>query len=122
MKKNAFWIGIIGAVVLLSAAAMLLIHGFQKTGDAALIYQDGQLIHTLPLDQDQTITIQAANGGYNVVEVKEGTVRVSEASCPDQICVKRGATTETADPIVCLPNKLVVRVTSSDSNLDGVSQ
>ena len=123
MKKNKFWIGIIGAIVLMSVAAMIVLHVMQKSGDEALVYQDGKLIYTLPLNQDRTITIYAPNGGYNVVEVKDGTVRVSEASCPDQICVKHGPTTKTADPIVCLPNKLVVQIVSSrDSDLDGVTR
>ena len=47
-----------------------------------------------------------------------------EASCPDQICVRHGPTDQTADPIVCLPNKLVVRVLPPEGEadqLDGVS-
>ena len=37
-------------------------------------------------------------------------VFMEEASCPDQICVRKGPTNQTADPIVCLPNSLVVEV------------
>ena len=57
-------------------------------------------------------------------EIKDGQVSVTEASCPDKVCVNHGPTDQTADPIVCLPNKLVVRVLApgDDPNqLDGVS-
>ena len=58
------------------------------------------------------------------MEIKDGKVSVTEASCPDKVCVNHGSTDQTADPIVCLPNKLVVRVLApgDDPNqLDGVS-
>ena len=64
------------------------------------------------------------NGGYNIVVISGGTVRVSEASCPDQVCVRKGATDQTNDPIACLPNKLVVQVVGGgeqNNQLDGVS-
>lgn len=58
-----------------------------------------------------------------MVVIQDGTVRVSEADCPDQICVRKGATNQTADPIACLPNGLIVEVIAGEdtSQLDGVS-
>lgn len=124
MKSNRFWLLLIGATVLLSLGAMLIIALLQEEGDRVLIYQDGELIHTLPLDQDQSLRIEGAHGLYNMVTIKDGEVLVSEASCPDQVCVRHGPTHDTADPIVCLPNKLVVQVIRGDEAdpLDKVTQ
>ena len=63
------------------------------------------------------------NGGRNVVVIENGMVFVSEANCPDQICVKHKPLNQTADPIVCLPNSLVVKVITNETEnqLDGVS-
>jgi hypothetical protein len=123
MKQNRVWLFVIGAIAVLSLASLILIHFLKQTGDKVEIYQDGALIHSLPLNQDKTIRIPSENGGYNVVTIKQGEVWVSEASCPDQVCVRHGPTCETKDPIVCLPNKLVVQVTHTDREpLDGVTQ
>ena len=45
-----------------------------------------------------------------MVTIQDGMVFMEEANCPDQICVREGPTNQTADPIVCLPNRLVVEV------------
>ena len=58
------------------------------------------------------------------VEIKDGKVAVTEADCPDKICVRHGPTDQTADPIVCLPHTLVVQVLAPAGGteaLDGVS-
>ncbi len=47
--------------------------------------------------------------GYNVLEVQaSGKVRVTEASCPDQLDVQIGFISRPNQMIVCLPNRLVV--------------
>lgn len=123
MKQNRVWFLIIGAIALLSLVALFFLHFLKQDGDMVEIYQDSVLIYSLPLDEDQTIRIPSENGGYNVVTIEQGKVWVSEASCSDQVCVRHGPTCETKDPIVCLPNKLVVQVSSSDKEpLDAVTQ
>lgn len=124
MKSNRFWLLLIGALVLVSLGAMLVVTLLQQEGDRVLIYQHGELIHTLPLDQDQSLRIEGAHGLYNLVTIQDGEVWVSEASCPDQVCVRHGPTHDTADPIVCLPNELVVQVIRGDEDdpLDKVTQ
>ena len=47
---------------------------------------------------------------YNVVTIKGGEVSVTEASCKNQVCVKHGSISHTGETIVCLPNRLVVRI------------
>jgi hypothetical protein len=87
------------------------------------ITQNGTVVGTYPLDQDTTLRVDSDNGGYNLVVIENHTVRVAEASCPDQVCVRHGATDQTADPIACLPNGLVVEVVANPqtSQLDGVT-
>lgn len=123
MKKNTLWVCLIGGLALLCLIALLFIQFFKQDGVQVCIYQNGILLETLPLDQDCTRTFTAPNGGYNTVVIQNGTVQVTKASCSDQVCVRHGPTHETADPIVCLPNQLVVQVISDKEDaLDGVSQ
>ncbi len=51
------------------------------------------------------------NGGENTLEIKDGTVRVIEATCPDKICIeqgRRGIGCKNPAPITCLPNRMTV--------------
>jgi len=101
---------------------MLFLSMSQKQGDRVELYQNGVLLETLPLNKDVERNIVSDHGGYNVVRIQDGQVSVTEASCPDQVCVRHGPTKQTADPIVCLPNRLEVKVIyERDGGLDGVT-
>lgn len=47
---------------------------------------------------------------YNIVEIKNGSVSVSEASCKNQVCVRHGSISRAGESIVCLPNRLVITI------------
>lgn len=123
-KSTRFWLVILGVLLLAAAAGGIALHAHRQTGVLVEVSQGGEVVDTLPLDRDLTRRYETAAGGYNLVEIRGGVVSVTEASCPDQICVRHGPTDRTADPIVCLPNKLVVRVLPPEGGsgqLDGVS-
>ena len=54
------------------------------------------------------------HGDYNLIEIDGDRVRIKEADCDDQICVRRGWATKNGETIVCLPHKLVIEVRSTD--------
>lgn len=122
-KPLKFWLIPLVLVVLVCVGLLLFQMLHRQTGALVRITQDGQVVGEYPLDQPQTLRFENDHGGYNVVVIADGSVRVSEASCPDQICVHRGPTNQTADPIACLPNGLIVEVIGGDgtSQLDGVT-
>ena len=45
---------------------------------------------------------------------------MSEADCPDRLCVKQGEITNGIYPIVCLPHRLTVRIVEN-SGIDAVT-
>lgn len=101
----------------LLAAAGIIVFVLMRTSAVkdpiAEIYQDGELIRSLPLSEDCELTITCAEG-YNTVTVKDGAVMISSADCPDKICVRTGAISGGAVPIVCLPHRLEIRVVGAD--------
>ncbi len=109
--NNKFWILLIAIILILSAAAAGYIYTHKTPGRFAEITQDSVLVRTVDLKQDAEFTIESPNGGYNRILVKNGAVSVVEASCPDKVCIHQGAISDRAQPIVCLPNKLVIKVT-----------
>lgn len=108
--KTRTWILIFASILLLSALACVLLF---RGGGAAIaeIWVDGVLRETVDLRIDRSFTVESERGS-NTVEVRDGTIRVTEASCPDHICISRGACDGGA-PIICLPNRLVIRFTGS---------
>ena len=123
-RSNRFWLVILGVLLLAAVIGLVFVRSHRETGATVQVLQGGEVTDTLSLEKNVTRRYESGNGGYNIVEVRKGKVSVTEASCPDKVCVNHGPTDQTADPIVCLPNKLVVRVLApgDDPNqLDGVS-
>lgn len=124
MLKTRTWLLLFGAV-LMAALAALLLQPKEETG-TALIYSNGVCIHTIDLanvSEPCTISVVGENG-TNIVSVERGRICVSMADCPDQICVQQGWRSGGLSPIVCLPNKLMIRFepTLDETGVDGVVQ
>ena len=68
---------------------------------------DGNDVATYPLNKNATYTL---NGGTNILTIKDGFAYLSDANCPDHLCVKQGKISKTGQVITCLPNKLTVSV------------
>ncbi len=86
-----------------------------------VIELNGKPEYTYPLNIDRTFSVTGPIGRA-VIEIKGGRVRVAEAPCPNQICVKEGWISRGA--IICVPNRLVVLVGGGkrpDRDLDAVS-
>lgn len=86
------------------------------------ILQDGSLIQRIDLSQarDQNIDVEY-EGRSNRITIENGRIRVSQADCPDHICVDRGWL-DSSIPIVCLPNRLVIQYTDQGANIDALAQ
>jgi hypothetical protein len=124
---------LITVIVLAIGAAGYLIYGYSSggadTGQAqpmeADIYIGSELIDTLSLDTDRDLEVERGDA-YNLVRVGDGVIRVAEANCPDKTCVHTGAKGRAGEMIVCLPNRLQIKIRGGDgkeneSGVDAVS-
>ncbi len=105
------------AVILLAAgiaSSVFLIYG-GSAGAAVQISVEGAVYGTYDLYEDQVITVEA-KGHINVVEIKDGEVSITDADCPDKLCIKQGWISSTSQSIVCLPNKVVIELTGPAAN------
>lgn len=77
------------------------------------IVQDGEIIQKIALTDtvEETVTIEGAV--TNVIEVTARGVRFAESDCPDQVCVRSGLLTRAGQSAVCLPNRVIVRLTGA---------
>ena len=105
--KTKHFVMIFAAVLALCIGLSLWFLLPSEGASAVEIWSDGVLFDTWSFDVNQSITV-AYEDGYNVVTVKNGKVAVTEATCPDHYCVKRGYCDGGAQ-IVCLPHRLVLK-------------
>lgn len=87
----------------------------------AEVLRDSEMLFCfdLSLEEDRTLRLDYGDS-YNLIEIADGKIRVKEAGCKDNTCVKMGWL-ESA-PIVCLPNHLVIRFSSGQGEIDAVAQ
>ena len=108
------------ALVALLALSVALCFMPDRTGneDAVIqIFQDGKLIREIPLDEDTSLEI---DGDYsNIILVQDQRVSISDSDCPGQDCMHSGWISEAGRSIVCLPNRVEVRIAGS-SDIDFV--
>lgn len=106
--KTRTWILIFAVILAVCAAASFALLTPGEASTQAEITRQGSVIKTVDLRIDQSFTIESENGGYNVISVRDGKIGVTEASCPDHYCMKRGFCNSGTE-IVCLPNKISIR-------------
>ena len=113
MLKTKTWIWIIALALLVFGLLSWRTLTAKKSGSVVEIVQDGVVLREIDLSavtQAERFTVEWREGGSNTVCVEPGRICVSEADCPDCICVRQGWLSDQATPIVCLPHRLVIRV------------
>ena len=122
-RKARTLIILICAIALISLASIGLFLKRSPSGSrlTADIYQYGTVIQSIPLNEVQapyTVTVTTKDGNSNVIEVRQGAIRILSADCPDQICVHQGFISSPTLPITCLPHRLVIQIREEDTTWD----
>lgn len=87
----------------------------QKPATMVEISIDGTVVETLDLSKDTQLTINSKNGGTNHIVIQDGKAHISDASCPDKICINQGEISQNGEMIVCLPNLMIAKITAPES-------
>lgn len=119
-KRNTI---LLAAVILLISGVSILLQNtlLKREGAFAVVQVDGQEITRLDLSENTAMDV-GYRDGYNVVKVLDGYVFVSDANCPDKICVNTGKVKNVGDVIACLPHKTIITVTGADEDdIDGIT-
>lgn len=104
------------ATVLLIAAAVFLFYKFTSDdGYAVVVLVDGTEKAVYSLSEDIETVIETENG-YNTLVIYDGCAAITDADCPDGICVRHQEISMSGETIVCLPHKLVVEVVSQSES------
>ncbi len=106
---------VLAVVIVLLATAGLLLFNFMKVeGDYVSVKIDGVEKYTYSLAENiDTVIYSGENNEWeNRLIINDGAVYVSEANCPDKICVGHRGISKVNESIVCLPHKVVIEVVS----------
>lgn len=121
-------IGDLLAVLLVVAAAISLgawLLSRTEPGGAAVavVYRDGQVVRTIDLAAVDGAQTFAVDGDFhNEITVEPGRIRISESDCPGGDCVRSGWISAAGRSLVCLPNRVEIRVQGGDGDVDGVAR
>ena len=121
-KKEILLLLVIFIVIVIVA---LVFYGRNRsTGTAAIVTVDGQEYGRYPLSKDQDIPIEIDGEVTNYLVIRDGAADMTEADCPDLLCVNMKAISMDGETIVCLPNKVVVKIEgeTNKSEIDSMAQ
>lgn len=96
--------GIIVAVIFLSALLYIFLCNF-SSGDIAEISVGGEVVKTVSLNKDDSFSV-----GNVSFEVRDGEIFATSSPCHDKICIKTGGIKNVGETIICLPERVSVRI------------
>lgn len=111
---------IIIIIVLISA----LIYGVrlkssQQCGKKAEIYYGQKLVMTVDLDRKEERTFSLPQNEHVIFHLyKDGSICFEESDCPDKICIHSGRLSHVGETAACLPNKIILKITSDGDKSD----
>lgn len=106
---------VIVSLLLLALVLYLALNAGRREGGTAVVRIDGVVTEKYSLAQNGTFPL---NGGSNILVIEDGQAWISDADCPDLICVRQGKIHYTGQVITCLPNRLTVTIEGGED--DGV--
>ena len=96
--------------------------GDENSSKKVVITVDGKIFKEISLTKNTDLDVKVdSEYGHNVIHIENGTVEMHESNCKDKICMKMGKISLTNDSIICLPNRLMVKIVDdepSDESLD----
>jgi len=99
-------------IILLCISVPICLSVFAKDEEkTAVISYDGNTERVINLSEDFTYFTHGVE-----VTVENGKAYVSNTSCPDRLCMKMKDAENVGDSIICVPNRVSVRIVGHGEN------
>ena len=109
-------ISVIAVCVLIVLSFAVFMPKEEKDAQTVQIFQNGNLIKEVPLNKDAGFVIE---GDYaNIVTIENGAVSITKSTCPGADCVHTGSIKTMGKSIVCLPNRVEIRLVGAPTDID----
>ena len=127
-RKKRIYDVVLGLTLLFVALVLLVADVTKASNDngnkTVVVSIDGKKEAEYPLDKDGIHILYGSHLGTNKLVIKDSEAYIEEASCPDKQCVKQGKISKAGEMLVCLPNRVVVKIVDvheEEPVIDGVS-
>lgn len=118
MKKKD--ILLVFSIVVLVIVLFIVNNNINKgQADVIEIYVNNEIYKTIPINSEEELIIEMGSE-YNKIKVHNGGAEIVDASCKDNVCVNTGFISKLSERIVCMPNKLVVKLNKT-KGLDNIN-
>lgn len=119
-KKNDIILIIV--IIAICAIAILAFKLSERSNNIiAYVYYKDELVETINLSQlTDEIVVYKINGenGEMIIEAKHNAIRVESENSPHHYCSIQGFSNSTHEPIICLPNKVYIKLVGDKSKVD----
>ena len=119
MRKNDFWLILV--LLVLAAGSWFLFRSDSTPRDKVLVVRkDQQVLQRIELKKvtSETKLIVPVEHGEMVIAYDREGGRVLSSPCPDQVCVHQGKITRSGQTIACVPEKVLVTITTAAKEND----
>ena len=97
-------------IILIAAAGIFLtVRGLGQKGSRVVVNAAG-VMYEYSVELDGTYSVPGELGP-TTFEIKDGRVRITDSPCPNKTCISQGW----HNPLVCLPNKVMITVEGENS-------
>lgn len=119
MRKNDFWLILV--LLVLATGSWFLFRSDSTARDKVLVVRkDQQVLQRIELKKvtSETKLIVPVEHGEMVIAYDREGGRVLSSPCPDQVCVHQGKITRSGQTIACVPEKVLVTITTAAKEND----
>ena len=106
-------------LLIVALSVFILWRSTREAGQWAVVYVNGAEVCRYSLSEDGEYPL---NGGSNLLVVDGGAAYMKSADCPDKKCVNMGKKSLSGETIVCLPNRLEIRIEGGEDMLVGLAE
>lgn len=117
--KTWIWIAVVTALAVASIVLTLCLWCVPHAGGTvAHVTVDGEEVYVVDLDTVEAPYRYVVETPYgtNTLCIEKGRIAVVDSDCAGADCVHQGWISDPGQPIVCLPHRLVVRISGKDDN------
>lgn len=116
--RRGDWLAVALVVLMIVGSAILFFPRSSAAASSVSVYLDGELIEQFPIDINREFDIAADY--VNTLCIQDGKASIIQSDCPGTDCIHSGWISSPGRSIVCLPNRVEIRIIGSESDVDFV--
>ena len=114
--KSALRDILLAAAILILAAGLYIGNRIANRAPAIVVEVsvDGVVSQEIDLSKDGEYVIQGFHNGSNTLIIENGQAWISDATCPDKVCIHQGKISRSGEMIVCLQNMMIAKIVGQE--------